>query len=152
MDRQTAQPPSSPGDGASEGSWQQQAGFSVFFDRRVGSDEGAEWRTRLYHDEADTFSVLGLDSAGWIPWIVERLPLAGAPTTRQLIGVEVCSVRPMPSTREHPDSGYFEIGLRIDGLSELGQAVGAAVIAAALSALASTSADEGHGRSHHREE
>jgi hypothetical protein len=142
MDRPTAQPPPSEGDGEAGGGWQQQAGFSVFFDRRSNSD-AVEWRTRLYHDEADdATSILGLDPGGWIPWIVERLPATDRQNARRLLGVEVCGVKAVPSTGEHPGSGYFEIGLRIDGLSELGQAVGAAVIAAALSALASSSTGE----------
>jgi hypothetical protein len=138
-----AKPPRTAGDSDAGGGWQQQAGFSVFFDRRISATDLSEWRTRLYHDEPDeATSILGLDPAGWIPWIVDRLPDVGRRGTQRLIGVEVSGVKTMPSTGEYPGSGYFEIGLRIDGLSELGQAVGAAVIAAALSALASSSAGE----------
>jgi hypothetical protein len=145
MDRIGGKRPSNDGLEAGDEGWEQQAGFSVFFDQR-SSNPGTEWRTRLYHDEADdATSVLGLDPGGWMPWIVERLPANGQPRSLlapRMVGVEVSGVKAFPAADDKADSGYFEIGLRIDGLSGLGQAVGAAVLAAALSALASSSATE----------
>ncbi len=146
MDRIGGKRPSKDGPEAGDEGWEQQAGFSVFFDRRSSNPGTAEWRTRLYHDEADdASSVLGLDPGGWMPWIVERLPATGQRRSRlsqRMVGVEVSGVKAFPAADDKADSGYFEIGLRIDGLSGLGQTLGAAVIAAALSALASSSANE----------
>jgi hypothetical protein len=61
---------------ASEKSWSQLAGFSVFFDRLAGKNGKAEWQARVYHNETDQEKAFnGADRARWLEWMLRSADL-----------------------------------------------------------------------------
>ncbi len=124
--------PGSPGEGASDAAWSQQAGFSVFFESRVFGSNAAEWRTRLYLDETgEMVTVAGTDSALWTPWITSRV---GAATS---VSLEVCDTR-VTRTKAIDSSEVtemlIEVAVKVRGAFDTANSIGAAVISAAVAA------------------
>jgi hypothetical protein len=128
--------------------WQQQAGFSVFFDTAPpGPNEETGWRTRLYHEETGdetTFGVEALDtiigsspSAGWTRWILDRLRTAAAPagpvdpspSTVSMVSMQIIDARLVD---DRPVTGgsdvWVELHLRVKGMADLNKALGAEVV------------------------
>jgi len=126
------QRPDSP-DGAAPDRWQQQAGFSVFFDVQPRPPAGPHGRTRLYHEETgDEATFPGCEPADWVRWMLNRLravqPASGA--TPSVVTMEIIDARlvgdAMPG--EDDDSVGVELTLRVTGMAELHRALGARVV------------------------
>lgn len=85
--------------GGSPGRWQQQAGFSVFFDARPGEAGELRRRTRLYHEETGEETELpGSEPAEWVTWMLGRLQSAQSPSERagtsaSVVSMEITEVR-----------------------------------------------------------
>lgn len=126
-----AQRPGSPG-GAAPDRWQQQAGFSVFFDVQPGGPQG---RTRLYHEETgDEMAFPGCEPADWVTWMLDRLgpaqPEPGAVgASASVVTIEIIDARLTAGTVPGGggDSVGIELQLRVSGMAELRRALGARV-------------------------
>lgn len=135
-------------------SWEQRAGFTVFFDVRTEEGPRALWQTRLYHDETDEETSLeGIEPTGWASWILDRLRASGetatpspqsalspergepdaTPTSPSAcrLTVEVVDARVVRETAAAEDA-QVAISLKVIGLSPLERLLGAAVIDAML--------------------
>jgi hypothetical protein len=126
------QRPGSDGDAAPD-RWQQQAGFSVFFDVQSRPPGEPGGRTRLYHEETgDEATFPGCEPADWVRWMLNRLrsvqPASG--TTPSVVTMEIIDARlvgdAMPGDGD--DSVGVELQLRVTGMTELHRALGARVV------------------------
>jgi hypothetical protein len=115
--------------------WNQQAGFSVFFDTRPGLPGQLRWRTRLYHEEsADESTFLGNEPTGWVRWMLERLGsaqprLQTADSPVSLVSMEIVDAQLIGDTKGVGDDCVkVELQLRVTGLDELHRALGAKVV------------------------
>jgi hypothetical protein len=133
MPADTARP--GPAGGAAPGRWQQQAGFSVFFDTQPAGPGDRRWRTRLYHEETgDQATFPGSGPTDWVRWMLGRLGSAqppsepGAPTS--VVSMEIIDVRLVgkPSRSGGDDSVGVELRLQVTGMAELHRALGARVV------------------------
>jgi len=146
--------PSAPSD-VMHGRWQQRAGFTVFFDAQATGPGGSaelHRRTRLYHEETGNETALrGWEPADWVRWILDRLgsalpPSAPAGATASLVSMEIVDIRlvgdpephrdivrdrgdpPGGSPRSGDDTVAVELQLRVTGMAELRQTLGAKVV------------------------
>jgi hypothetical protein len=115
--------------------WQQQAGFSVFFDTRPGSPGQLRWRTRLYHEEsADESTFLGNEPAGWVKWMLDRLGsaqprLQPVGSMVSLVSMEIIDAQLIGDPKGIGDDFVtVELHLRVTGLDELHRALGAKIV------------------------
>ena len=128
------QPPGTAGDTTPD-RWQQEAGFSVFFDLQPGEPGGPERRTRLYHEETgDETTVRGWEPAGWVRWMLGRLrsappPSEAAGAAASVVSVEITDVRLAgdPASAAGGDTVAVEVRVRVTGLAELHRMLGARV-------------------------
>jgi hypothetical protein len=115
--------------------WRQQAGFSVFFDKRPSSPGQLRWRTRLYHEEsADESTFLGDEPTGWVKWMLDRLGsaqprLQPVGSTVSLVSMEIIDAQLIDDPNGTGDDFVtVELQLRVTGLDELHRALGAKIV------------------------
>lgn len=125
-----------PAGGAVPGPWQQQGGFSVFFDTRPGEAGESRWRTRMYHEETgDEATFPDSEPTEWVRWMLGRLEPAQPPSERNgalasVVSMEIIDVRLAgdPVSGAGDDSVGVELQLRVTGMAELNRALGARVV------------------------
>jgi hypothetical protein len=125
-----------PADDAEPGRWQQQSGFSVFFDIRPSDAGELLWQTRLYHEETgDEITFPTSQPTEWVRWMLSRLESAQpsserASTLASVVSMEIIDVRLAadPVSAAGDDSVGVELQLRVTGMAELNRALGARVV------------------------
>lgn len=145
--------PSAPGERSLAG-WEQQAGFSVFFDLAHDQSGDEIWQVRLYHEEsAEEAVVVGRDVDQYARWITNRVSSARMPPTnavpaptagsakaddrrlREELVVEVVSVQLVdrrPGAGGTEEEARVDAVVRLTGLSNLLRSIGGAIMNAAL--------------------
>jgi hypothetical protein len=123
-----------PADDAEPDQWQQQGGFSVFFDTRPTAAGELLWQTRLYHEETgDQITFPDSQPTEWVRWMLSRLESAQpswASALASVVSMEIIDVRLAgdPVSGAGDDSVGVELQLRVTGMAELNRALGARVV------------------------
>jgi predicted flap endonuclease-1-like 5' DNA nuclease len=130
-------------EGMREGSGQQAAGFSLFFDA-VRDEEGNEvWQTRVYHEESGQEVILpGTEAGPWASWILSRAmpevrrrggPPGETPSRPSLVHHLMVRILGARLAQGGGAEGFsVEVRLQVSGLPEIEQALGRAALVAVL--------------------